>query len=1150
MSKTISPIRVRSGFSPAGTAMPGRLVELAAAGGHAHLALTDVNCLAGAPAFYRAAEEAGLRPIVGAELVEGPLSAVALIAEEAGYSNLCQLITRRHGTDLPTEPTTNNDGEKPAHSDGPALRAGSSEIPHLLGDMGELQEGLHFVVEDAATARRLAGVIDRRRLWMGIDPAIETSRRLRELTACAEELHLPLTAVGTALLAEAGDMELARLLAAIRRGKTFDTVRPEDLPHPKSYLRRGEELAGPLADFPRAAGNNRRLCEICGEFRLLPREPVFPRFVPPRGEEPGEYLRRLCRVGLRTRYGHTPPDGADTRMEKELRLIERKGFCEYFLVVWDIVRYARRRGAPVAGRGSGASSLAAYLLGITNVCPLRYKIPFERFLHEERQDFPDLDIDFCWRIRDDVIEYTMRRWGAGHAAMVCTHNAFQDRSALREAAKAFGFSDEQISRSEVLDDDGRIATIARLSRRLVGLPHNFSVHPGGVVMGALPIDHYAPVQPAPKGVNIIQYDKDGAEAMGLVKLDLLGNRNLSTVSAACEMISRRGGRLNTARPLGAATNAAQNAPPGLHGNKEKRRSFLCCHSSLAEPGIVLGEGNERERGRSLPFVGPAEHFGNRTRSVSDIEAIPPDDPATVRMLQEADTVGCNQLESPAMRHLLRMMQPAGVADVMQALAMIRPGAAGIGMKETFIRRRRGLEKAPPRPTAVAGLLADTHGVMLYEDDVMLAAAALTGGTLGEADRFRKAIQKCATDAQRLALSKEFLARCRESGADLDCAKDLWVQMAKFNAYSFCRAHAASYASIAYAGAYLKAHWPLEFWTAALNNNQGMYPPRVYVEHAKRDGIRFLLPDVNRSEAEFALEDGSSMGILPMRRTAVSAVQETENCRGKMPLPRMGGTPMPHAIRVGLGLVEGLGPVAVADILRQRERGPFAGLSDFLLRTGLGEAEARSLVLCGALDWTGRSRPTLMMELNLFVRIGPRPLRGRDGRTERSSPLLAAVPVIPNVPGDYDYERKYRDERAILGISVREHIVAFHRARKAALAEAVDADSRDVPARVGRTIRLAGVIEARRSTPTQRGGEMLFLTMEDEWGLMEVSVFPDTYRRLRSRLDHYGPYVVSGTVEDQYGAITIAADDVQFLDQQPEGPSMVRTYAMSKCPSAQ
>ncbi|HUU60659.1 MAG TPA: hypothetical protein VMZ50_14055, partial [Phycisphaerae bacterium] len=964
----------------------------------------DVNNLCGAPVFWQAARRAGLQPLLGAELLDRRRRArlLAIVADEIGYENLCRVITRIQCDD---------------------------DFP-LESRIGEFQEGLHFILPDLPlSACGFARALDRNRLWVGVDPAAQTASAVRAAQQFAHEHDLPLVATGSALLAAPADHDLARLLAAIRLGKTCDAVEPDRLPHPGAHLRAPDKLAGQVARFPAAAANNRRLVERCAEFQLLPRKAVFPRFDLPAGLRARDALRRCCREGMKRRYGEIPPPWAESRLETELRLIQRMGFAEYFLVVWDIVQYARRQGAPVAGRGSGASSIVAYVLGITNVCPIAYHIPFERFLHPQREDFPDLDVDFCWRIRDDVIDYAFRRWGPDRVAMVCTHNTFQPRSALRETAKAFGFSDEQISRGTELEQDPRIGQITRLSRRLVGLPHLLSVHPGGIVIGRKPIDHYVPIQPSAKGVTITQYDKDGVEAAGLVKLDLLGNRNLATVRYACDLIRRR-------------------------------------------------------RGRAI-----------------DIEALPPADPDTVAVLRAAGTVGCNQLESPAMRHLLKMMQPADTRDVMKVLALIRPGAASIGMKESFIRRHRGIDPVPAGHAQVDAVLRDTHGVMLYEDDVMLAAAAMLGGTLGEGDRFRKAVQKCRGDASRLRLSRDFLSRCADNGIDRDYARSMWVQMAKFNAYSFCRAHAASYALLSYAGAYLKTHYPLEFWTAALNNNQSMYHPRVYVNCARRDGVALRLPDANRSAAEFSIDEG--------------------------------------ALRVGLNLVEGLGPVGVADILEARARGAFESLTDFLMRTGIGEQEARSMVLCGAFDFTGRSRPNLMMELNLFHRIGP----GRGER--RGTALFSVAPTLPDPPGDYPWSRKFCDEFRILGISIRRHVLAVHRPL---LAGRVDADSRDLSERVGAPIRIAGLLEARRTTQTDRRQTMMFLTLDDEHGLFEVTVFPDALRRTPHPLTHYGPYVVEGKVEDQYGAVTVTADSLHLLDTMTDTAMSVNSFNSWTVPS--
>ena len=532
------------------------------------------------------------------------------------------------------------------------------------------------------------------------------------------------------------------------------------------------------------------------------------------------------------------------------------------------------------------------------------------------------------------------------------------------------------------------------------MPHNLSVHPGGVVITPKPIDRYAPVQTAAKGVPIVQFDKDGVEDAGLVKLDLLGNRSLSTIRYTCDLV----------------------------------------HSS---------------HGRRI-----------------ELESLPPHDAATLRTLQTAATVGCNQIESPAMRHLLRAMQPEGVEDLMQALALIRPGAASIGMKDTFIRRHRGLEPIPPGHPAVDRLLKETVGVMLYEDDVMRVAAALLGVPLAAADRFRKAVQKCRDDDPRRELSERFLAACRRRSVSDAYAKSIWVQMAKFNAYSFCRAHAASYAQLAYALAYLKTHFAPEFWVAALNNNQSMYHPRVYVEQAKRAGVRFRLPDVNRSDVEFRL-DGPS-------------------------------------VRVGFNRVAGLGPAAVEALLDARRHKPFEGLSDCLYRSGLGFDEARALVLCGAFDAFGRRRSGLMMELELFFSSGLR-------RRPHEATLLAPVAAVPAALCEYGERRLYMDERRILGISVRGHLMELYRPQ---LAGQVDADSRDLPRREGRRVRIAGLLEAFRVAEMRHGGDVTFLTLDDEYGLFEVLLVAKAAGR--GVCASYGPHIIEGTVREQHGTVTVAA----------------------------
>ena len=626
-------------------------------------------------------------------------------------------------------------------------------------------------------------------------------------------LVLPPERVEDAVFATPREWRVHRLLSAIRQNTLVAHV--EGLASPEAYLTASHE--------------DEALAESC-DWEFLPAPKVFPR------DQGGmDRLRELCRAGMAWRYPSDPPW---ERLERELAVIGKLGYADYFVVVHEIVKYSRERGLPVAGRGSGASSVVAYALGITNVCPVEYDLPFERFLHEGRTHYPDIDVDFSWRVRDDVIRHVFDRWR--DVAMVSTHITFQHRSAFREAAKAFGYSDDQVS----LMQKGRVRPhdlprIEAAARALLDRPRHLSVHPGGIVLNP---DGVAPMEWAEKGVIVTQYDKDSVEEVGLVKIDLLGNRALSTIRETIEIV-------------------------------------------------------ERTEGTRL-----------------DVEHLPKDE-ATVSLLREARTLGCNQLESPAMRSLIRMMRPSDAKGLMKALALIRPGAASLGMKEAFIRRERGLEAVPPR-----GLLPDTHEIMLYEDDAMLVASALTGLSLAEGDRFRRRVQKLRTDEERLAVSREFLGLAVRHGTPYDVAKELWIQMAKFTEFSFCRAHAASYGVLAWASAWLAAHHPTAHWVAALNNNQGLYEPRVYLEQAKREGIRVLLPCAQTSGVEFSEEGG--------------------------------------AIRVGFNRIFGIEAREVASILEAR---PFGSLEDFLARVKMSKPSLRNLVLSGALDWTGLARPRILMQ---------------------------------------------------------------------------------------------------------------------------------------------------------------------------------------------
>ncbi|HEV3080273.1 MAG TPA: DNA polymerase III subunit alpha [Gemmataceae bacterium] len=1034
------------------------LLERAAACGYSALALTDTNNLYGAVSFVEEARRFGVRPVLGACLGQGRTHCVALIAEPAGYRNLCRIISRLH------------------------LHGAAQRLEDLLV---ENAAGLHVLVDEPALAEKLRDAFDRR-LWLEIVRPGQAAAREQELLACGRRLDLRPVASTAAHFAMPAEYATFRVVTAVNRGTLLDQLPRALRITPDHHLVDLQTLRHRFRDLPEAMENAETLVSTLAEKNVLPSEVVLPQPRLPHQHSAGSFLRLLCARGLRRR-GLDASTAAHDRLKQELALIETGRLASYFLVVRDIARYARRRGHGMALRGSAGNCLVCYLLEITDVNPLAFALPLERFLHAGRTDLPDIDLDFDWKVRDDVIDYVFRRHGAEHTAMISSHLFLQPRSAFREAAKVHGLSNEQVSRlletlservDKFLGDEESIADcrlqiadslpprfpleperwprIVADARRLLGRPHHLSIHPGGVVITPGPIEEYAPLQRAAKGIVITQFEKDAAERIGLVKMDLLGNRALGTIDAA--------------------------------------RLYSTTHHS--------------------PF----------TTHHPSLDTV---DEKTIALLQQGDTLGVNQLESPAMRHLLVQMQPRELMDVIQALAMIRPGAASVGMKELFIRRRRGLEPVRYAHPVLEPLLHETQGLMLYEDDALRVLQAITGLSAPAADHFRRRVSKHRTDQEARALTEEFLTACQQNGVPRAVAADLWVQLAKFNHYSFCKSHAVSYGLIAWQAAALKAHHPLCFWPAALNNNQGMYPRRVYIEAIKRAGIPVYLPCVNRSEEIFIAEgDGIRTGL-----EAIASLNED--------------------FRVRL-------------LANRARRGPFLGLADLRRRVGPGPEELALLIRCGALDFTEKSRPALFLEADLEKAAGgvpstqyrvlstEQPVTKVEGeavhapagegafgesaaRTQYPVPstqysvlgtqspapaLFSDDPAIDWSPAEYPVDRRLRDEWDLLGFVAGPPLMSLFRpGLPAGLIT-----SKDLPQNLGKRVSLAGVVATARLTPTTGGHTMQFVTLEDEWGLIEATLFPGTCPPVAYLT--LGPYIVTGLVEEQYGVIGVTAHRFQ------------------------
>jgi len=800
------PLRVRSYFSLLqGTASPALLCQRARAHGYRCLALTDLENLYGLWAFIAACRREKIRPIVGAELqveTDGQ-RVVCLVKDHQGYINLCKLISLKKSAEVLSIPTLSRQ-----LLDGLILLTGTLRLLQDLHDMGVC------VAAD-----------------LGSRPTAPGST-LREY---ANRLGVPAVATPDSDMSDQKEHQLHCLLKAIERKTLLSLTRQRgkepavnSLEPPSVYLER-------FSVWPEVIRATEKIADQC-RFS----GPDFGIIMPPWQQTtnlgPPELLREHSYIGARHRYGEDLSETVVERLEYELDIIEQMKYSSYFLVVRDIVHPLQpdgsRKQRRICGRGSGAASLVAYCLGITNVCPIRYNLYFERFLNPGRNDPPDIDIDFPWDERDGVLDDVLHHFKE-RAAMVCNHVGFKPRMAIRETARAYGLPGYEISRMTKRlpwffrrDDQSlhhQVASlpslrdqdfsepwpeIIDLAGQLVGLPRYLSVHPGGVVITPEPVSNYVPVEKAAKGVPIIQWEKDGAEEAGLVKIDLLGNRSLAVIR-------------DTIR--------------GVRANK-----------------IMFAEK----------------------------DWTPEDDELTQAAIAEGKTMGCFYIESPAMRLL---QKKAGVGDFEQLViqsSIIRP-AANDFVRE-YVRRLHGGVWSPLHPN-LERVLDETFGLMVYQEDVSRVAVALAGFSHSDADGLRKVLSKKDKELRLNDYRQQFFSSCRDRGVAETDVEEIWAMMMSFDGYSFCKPHSASYARVSYQAAYLKSHYPAEFMAAVISNQGGFYSTFAYVSEAKRMGLSVLAPDVQESGYRWSGKGAEiRVGLLSVSALSAETVKRLLSCRQQRP----------------------------------------------------------------------------------------------------------------------------------------------------------------------------------------------------------------------------------------------------------------------------
>jgi DNA polymerase-3 subunit alpha len=823
------------------TAKVGDLVDRAKADGLRALAITDRSALYGVVAFTRACREAKIHPILGMTVdvlvdeakisPDGPQPGqlVLLAKGSAGYRSLCRLSSTILTDPKRATPVRALDLE--------GLKGYREDLICIGGGRRGWLEA-HLRAGDDGAARRhlahLAGIF-KDDLYLSLEiHRPEDQEIAQEIAAMGDRFGVPTLAVQPIYCMQSKERDKLAMLAAIQNNILLGELPPQALPgggDPSVDI----HWLGPDEIVERFSRFQDAVTRVGGVVRRckpgLPEgRPIWPVLDLPRGKTPTEALIAKARGGMNSNYGPSVPEPIEQRLQHELEAITQQGYSPLFLVVADIVRYAREAEIPVSTRGSVANSLVAYCIGITTVDPIEHELLFERFLNPARLDMPDIDLDLCSRRRDEVLDYVRRTYGEEQVALVGTVSTMRLKSAVREAAKAYGYNEVQIKaltarlphrrRPDPRRRAGRTIedvlagldhemdrVVVRAGDGIVGQPRHLSVHAGGVVITPGPLTDWIPVQMAPKGFLITQFDHDDVEAIGLPKIDLLGVRALTVLADTVELVRR--------------------------------------------------------------------HHG----TVIDLDAIPLEDTRTGDLISSGETIGVFQCESHGAQRTLRKLRARGVHDLAVANAFFKPGPATGGMAAAFVRRYRGEEPVSFLHPALEPILGHTKGVLIFQEQILRVAREIAGLSWEEADHLRRGMSRFRSDEMD-AMEARFLAGCRRPPPDgpgftAQQARTLWEQVVPFAGYGFNQGHATAYAHVSYRSAYLKAHWPDAFLCARLADRGGYHHPVVYMAEAVRLGIKIQPPHINFSERRFTLtyKEGRGGNLEPVLWMGLGAVAE-------------------------------------------------------------------------------------------------------------------------------------------------------------------------------------------------------------------------------------------------------------------------------------
>ncbi|MEG4642049.1 DNA polymerase III subunit alpha [Paracoccus sp. P2] len=1044
-----------------------KLADLAAQNGMPAVALTDSNALFAALEFSVKAQDAGVQPIIGCQValagdVTGPV--VLLAQNEAGWLNLMALSTCLYLRDDHALPHVTVE-ELESHAEGLICLTGGAGGP--LGQL--VLQGRQ--AEARALTERLAAAFPTR-LYVELQrhhdaegqPVPEEAGSEGGMIDIAYALDLPLVATNDVYFPKPELFDAHDALICISERAYVDQTAPRRRLTPQHYFKTAAEMATLFADLPEAVQNTVEIARRCA-FAVKKHKPILPRFADDEVEE----LRRQAWDGLRARLAvipHSAPvEEYEERLRFELGIIEQMGFPGYFLIVADFIKWAKEHGIPVGpGRGSGAGSLVAYALTITDLDPIRYSLLFERFLNPERVSMPDFDIDFCMDRREEVIQYVQEKYGRDKVGQIITFGALLSKAAVRDVGRVlqlpFGQVDrlskmipvegvKPVSVTKALADEPRLREAAReevvgrlldYAAKIEGLLRNASTHAAGVVIGDRPLHRLVPLYRDPASdMPATQFNMKWVEQAGLVKFDFLGLKTLTVIQNAVDLINAGG------RPL-----------------------------HVAADGRVLYE--------------PAKGAENQ------INAIPLDDKPSYDLFASARTVAVFQVESSGMMDALRRMKPTCIEDIVALVALYRPGP--MENIPTYCEVKNGLRPLESIHPSIDHILAETQGIIVYQEQVMQIAQVMAGYSLGGADLLRRAMGKKI--AEEMAKERpKFVEGCKQQGIDAKKAGEVFDLLEKFANYGFNKSHAAAYAVVSYQTAWLKANHPVEFMAAVMNCDIHLTDKlAVYKREADRMGIETMPPCVNRSEATFSVKDGK--------------------------------------ILYALGALKGVGVEAMNLIVQARGERPFADLHDFARRVDMrrvGKRPLEMLARAGAFDALEPNRARVLKSLDGLVAWSAAVQAAAassqsslfGGGEDLPPPRPVAAPVW--MPAE-----KLAEEHAAVGFYLSGHPLddyqpALRRKGVQTLAEVTQA-----AADGALVAQLAGTVAHRQEKKSARGTRFAFVGLSDPSGLYEVTVFSDTLDAHRQHLEPGENVVLQVQVEPSGDQVKLLARSVMPLEQ--------------------